>query len=107
MTLRTVVGLLLFALSAAGIHEQALGWRLRAVQRLFVFEGLILALMGTIPGSLASLLILTRQHAAQQIPSVLIAGGTILLLVSVASLATLPALRAIHRMRVLNVIRSD
>ena len=44
---------------------QAVGWRPALVQRLFVQEGLALALIGTVPGVLVALGILAVQHTVQ------------------------------------------
>ena len=71
---------------------QALGWRAGAVQRLFIHEGLALALIGTIPGVLVSLWILNMRRAPLPgLSSLGVAGGTMLLLLRVATLATVPA----------------
>lgn len=87
---------------------QALGWRAGAVQRMFIQEGLALALIGTIPGVLVSLWILNMQRATQPgLSSFAIAGGTTLLLLLLAMLATAPALRAIARMQVADVLRTE
>jgi ABC-type antimicrobial peptide transport system permease subunit len=87
---------------------QAIGWRPAWIQRLFVQEGLILALLGTIPGVLMAQWILTSQHASQSIfPAPLVATGTLLLMVLVAACAAIPALRAMSRMQVADVLRSE
>ncbi len=87
---------------------QAVGWRLWAIQRLFVQEGLILAIIGTVPGVLVSLWVLAAQHSAQKIVSVpLIACGVIVLMVMVSALALLPALRAVSRMEVVDLLRAE
>ena len=87
---------------------QAVGWRPRMVHRLFVQEGLTLALIGTIPGVLVALGILAAQHTVQSaLPFSLIALGAVLLLVGVSALATIPALRAMNRVQVVNVLRAE
>ena len=86
---------------------QAVGWRPWAIQRLFVQEGLFLALIGTISGVLVSLLVLSAQHSAQNIVSVpLMAGGVIVLMAMVSVLAILPAMRAVSRMEVVDLLRA-
>ncbi len=87
---------------------EALGWRGRMVKRMFVQEGITLALIGAVPGVLVAIWILTVQHANQQLISpLLIALGTVLLIVLVAALAALPALRAIHRLQVHDILRAE
>jgi hypothetical protein len=87
---------------------QAVGWRPVLVRRLFVQEGLALALIGTIPGVLVALGILAAQHTVQStLPFPLVALGAVLLLVGVSTLATIPALRAMNRMQVVDVLRAE
>ena len=87
---------------------QAVGWRPGWIQRLFVQEGLTLAMIGTIPGVLLAQWILNRQHATQSIfPTPVVALGAVLLMVLVAACATIPALRALSRMQVADVLRSE
>jgi ABC-type antimicrobial peptide transport system permease subunit len=87
---------------------QAIGWRPGQVQRLFVQEGLTLAILSTLPGVLIALWILSTLHTVQSlIPSPFIALGTILLMVLVAALASIPALRAINRLQISDVLRSE
>ena len=87
---------------------QAIGWRPSMVQRMFVQEGLTLALVGTIPGVLVALSILLARHATQTIVPLPVVGlGAVLLMVLVATLATLPALRATHRMQLMDVLRTE
>jgi putative ABC transport system permease protein len=87
---------------------QAVGWRSAWIQRLFVQEGVTLALLGTIPGVLVAQWILIRQHATQSIVSdPLVASGTVLLMILVAACAAIPALRALSRMQVADVLRSE
>ena len=86
----------------------AIGWRPWAIQRLFAQEGLLLAIGGTIPGVLVSLWILSSQHVVQHIASVpLIACGVVVLMLLVAILAILPAMRAVSRMRVVDLLRAE
>ncbi len=87
---------------------QAIGWRQWAIRRLFIQEGLLLAIAGTIPGVLVSLWILSEQHIRQNIvPAPLIACGVIVLMVIVATLAILPAMRAVSRMEVVDLLRAE
>jgi putative ABC transport system permease protein len=87
---------------------QAIGWRPAWIQRLFVQEGLMLALFGTIPGVLVAQWVLTRQHATQSlVPAPFLALGTVLVMVFVAAFAAIPALRALSRMQVADVLRSE
>ncbi len=86
---------------------QAVGWRAGMVQRLFVREGVILALMSTLPGVLVAQGILSLQHAAQSGLLVLLVNlGAVLLLSLTAILAALPALRAMGRMQVVDILRA-
>jgi hypothetical protein len=87
---------------------QAVGWRPVWVQRLFVQEGVTLAIIGTIPGVLVAQWILRMQHATQSIfPDPAVALGAVLLMVLVAACAAIPALRALSRMHVADVLRSE
>jgi len=87
---------------------QALGWRGRMVQRLLMQEGLTLAIIGTVPGVLVALGILTAQHTVQSIiPPPLIALSAVLLMVGVSALATIPALRTLNRVQVVDVLRAE
>jgi len=87
---------------------QALGWQTELVQRLFAQEGVILAIIGTLPGVLVAQWILTIQHTGQNlVPPVLIALGVIILMVLIAALATIPALRAISRMQIVDIVRAE
>ncbi len=70
----------------------AVGWRPEWIQRLFVQEGLMLAMSGAIPGVLVALGIVYMQHATQDIlPTPLVALGAVSLLVLVAACAAIPA----------------
>lgn len=87
---------------------RATGWRPAHVQRLFVQEGLFLALVGTIPGVLVALAVLAVQHATQRFaPLPLVALGTVLLLVLVTALASIPAVHASNRMQLADVLRAE
>ena len=87
---------------------QAVGWRPALVQRLFVQEGLALALIGTVPGVLVALGILAVQHTVQStLPFPLVALSAVLLLVGVSALATIPAVRAVNRMSVIDALRAE
>ncbi len=86
----------------------AIGWRPWTIQRLFVQEGLLLVIAGTILGVLVSLWVLSVQHVVQHIVSVpLIACGVVALMILVATLAILPAMRAVSRMRVVELLRAE
>jgi hypothetical protein len=87
---------------------QALGWRGKMVQRLLLQEGLALAIIGTVPGVLVALGILTAQHSVQSIiPPPLIALSAVLLMVGVSALATIPALHTLNRMQIVDVLRAE
>lgn len=87
---------------------EALGWRMGLVQRMFVREGIALALTGSLPGVLVATWVLTLQHANQQlIPPLLIAAGAVIFMLLVAALAALPALHAINRMQVHDILRAE
>lgn len=87
---------------------QALGWRPALVQRLFVQEGILLALVGALPGVLVALNILEREQIAQHlIPPLLLALSVGLLMLLVAALASIPALRAISRLQLIQVLRAE
>jgi ABC-type antimicrobial peptide transport system permease subunit len=78
------------------------------MQRLFVQEGLMLAMIGAIPGVLVAQWIVSMQHATQDIlPTPLVALGAVGLLVLVAACAAVPALRAMNRMQVVEVLRAE
>jgi len=87
---------------------QAVGWRAGMVQRLFVSEGVTLALLSTLPGVLVAQGILSIQHTAQKgILALLVNLGAVLLLALIAGLAALPALRAMSRIQVADVLRTE
>ncbi len=46
---------------------QALGWRAGLVQRMFVQEGVTVALLGSVTGVLTAAWILAVQHTSQQL----------------------------------------
>ena len=86
----------------------AIGWRPALVQRLFVQEGLALALIGTVPGVLVAMGILAVQHTVQStLPFPLVGLGAVSLLVLVAACAAIPAVRAVNRMSVIDVLRAE
>ncbi len=86
---------------------QAVGWRPWTIKRLFVQEGLFLATIGTVSGVLVSLWVLSVQHTTQNIMSVpLIVCGVIVLLGMVSVLAILPAMLAVSRMTVVDLLRA-
>jgi hypothetical protein len=79
---------------------QAVGWRFREVRRLFVQEGLLLALVGAVPGVLVAQGILSAQHvAATGLPEVLVLLGALLLLLPAAVVATIPAALTVNRIQ--------
>jgi ABC-type lipoprotein release transport system permease subunit len=87
---------------------QAIGWRAGLVQRIFVQEGIVVALSGSLPGVIVSAWILSLQHTGQRIiPSSFVIVGAVALMVLVATLATIPALRAINRMQVNDILRAE
>jgi putative ABC transport system permease protein len=87
---------------------QAVGWRQAWVQRLFVQEGLTLAMIGAIPGVLVAQRILSMQHATQSIlPAPLVSLGAVFLMVLVAACAAIPALRALSRMQVADILLAE
>ncbi|HEY7123669.1 MAG TPA: FtsX-like permease family protein [Ktedonobacterales bacterium] len=86
----------------------AVGWRPQAVQRQFVQEAVVLGMLGVLPGVGAALGLLGAFHIAPAgLPGALIAPLTALLLVLMAGLATIPALRAINRLSVADVLRGE
>jgi cell division protein FtsX len=86
---------------------QAVGWRPRLIQGLFAREGVLLALLGAIPGALVAEGMLAAQHQMQNAVAPLVGVGAVILLALVAGLATLPALRAVSRMQVMDVLRGE
>ncbi len=87
---------------------RAVGWRPAFVQRMFIQEGLLLALCGAVPGVLVALLILVAQHTAQgAISPPLIALGSLIGMLVIGALATLPAIRSAERMQVVEVLRAE
>ena len=111
LTFSSVANLLLLQVRERW-HEigllQALGWRSAFIHRLLVQEGLTLAIAGTIPGVLVAGGILYWLHSAQNnVALPLVATGTILLMALVAVLGTFPALRAVNRARLIEVVRAE
>ncbi len=87
---------------------RAVGWRPIFIQRMFIQEGLLLALCGALPGVLVALLILAAQHTVQgAIPPPLIALVSLLGMLIIGALATLPAIRTAERMQVVEVLRAE
>lgn len=87
---------------------QAVGWRPTIVQRLFVQEGLTLALLGTVPGVVVALWVLNTQHATSSpIPAPVVAVGVVVVMLLVAGLATIPAVQAINRLPLSDVLRTE
>jgi hypothetical protein len=85
----------------------ALGWRAGSVQQLSVREGLLFALIGALPGVLLAEWVLSVQHVSQQLVSpLLVALGAMLLMMLVAAVASIPALRAIQRLEVHDILRA-
>jgi ABC-type lipoprotein release transport system permease subunit len=86
----------------------ATGWRPGHIQRLFVQEGLTLALLGTIPGVLVAMGILFYLNGTQQATTLLEVGlSALLLMILIASLATIPVLRSMMRIQLMDVIRAE
>lgn len=86
----------------------ATGWRTVHVQRLFVQEGLTLALLGTIPGALAAAGLLFSQHGTHGIGALILVGlCTILLMTLIASLAAIPTLRLITRVQLVEIMQAE
>jgi hypothetical protein len=85
----------------------AVGWRPRLVHGLFVREAIGLSLLGTVPGALVGSAFLATQHILPQ-PGVeaLIVVGAVVVLTLEAGLAALPALRAVSRLPVVEVLRA-
>ncbi|HLG65315.1 MAG TPA: FtsX-like permease family protein [Ktedonosporobacter sp.] len=111
LTFSSVANLLLLQVRERW-HEigllQALGWRPAFIYRLLVQEGLTLAIAGTIPGVLVAGGILYWLHSAQSnVALPLVATGTILLMALVAVLGTFPALRAVNRVHLVEVMRAE
>jgi len=68
----------------------------------------MLAMSGAIPGVLVAWWIVYVQHAAQDIlPTPLVALGAVSLLVLVAACAAIPALRALSRLQVADILRAE
>jgi cell division protein FtsX len=86
---------------------QAVGWRPRLVQGLFAREGVLLALIGAVPGAVVAEVILATQRDIHNAVAPLIGLGAVVVLVLVAGLATIPALRAVSRMPVAEVLRAE
>jgi ABC-type antimicrobial peptide transport system permease subunit len=87
---------------------RAVGWRPVFIQRMFVQEGLLLAICGAIPGVLVALYVLLEQHTAQgALPTPLIALGAMAGMVVIGGLATIPALRMSERVQVVDVLRAE
>ncbi len=87
---------------------QAVGWPLGLVQGLVLREGILLALLGTLPGvGLALVLVALQQQQTAPVIALLVGGGAIGFLILVAALATLPALRLIARLRLPEILRRE
>ncbi len=87
---------------------RAVGWRPTFVQRMFIQEGFILAVCGALPGVLVALLVLAEQHTAQgAVPAPLIALGTLLGMVVIGGLSTIPAIRMANRLQVVEILRAE
>ncbi len=87
---------------------QAVGWRPRLVEQLFVQEGMALALMGTLPGVLVALAILLAEHQLQNgVPVPLIGIATVLFMLLVSALATIPAIQASRRIPLMDILRAE
>ncbi len=87
---------------------QAVGWRPNVVRRLLMQEGLMLALVGTVPRVFAAFGVLMAQHAAQgTIPAPVVGIGAVVLMLLVAALATIPAVRATSRLQIADIMRAE
>ncbi len=87
---------------------QAIGWRAGQIHRMFVQEGITVALISSLPAVLIAARILVVQHINQQLVSPLIVAlGTVILMALVAALASIPALRAINRLPVNDILRAE
>lgn len=87
---------------------RAVGWRPGTIQQLFMQEGLTLALVGAIPGVLVALWVVATQHQTQgAVPAPLVALGAVGLMILVATLAALPAVRTANRVQVADVLKAD
>lgn len=87
---------------------QAVGWQVKQVQWLFLQEGITLAIIGTLPGVIVALWILLAEHTTQSIiPDPLFALIILMFMVLVAALATLPALRVVSHMPVIDILRAE
>ncbi|MGH2494181.1 MAG: FtsX-like permease family protein [Ktedonobacteraceae bacterium] len=87
---------------------RAIGWRPGLIRRLFLHEGLTLSIVGAIPGAVVASGILFAQRQAQGgVPLPVVAGSVTILLVVVATLATIPAVRAANRVQVVDILRAE
>ncbi len=87
---------------------QAVGWQARHVQRLFVREGIMLAALSTLPGVLVAqgLLVFLQPASQQLLPTLFIAFAVLAFLISVAAMASLPALYVLRRMPVVTTLQA-
>lgn len=87
---------------------QAVGWRTKVVQGLFIQEGLAVAVAGTLPGvGIAFGILLIQHQLPETVPALLVASGVIGLLLIVSTLATIPTIRAISRLRLMDILRME
>lgn len=87
---------------------RAVGWRPRLIRRLFTDEGIVLALLGSIPGIVIALGAQIAQHQLVNVPTaVALAVGTLTIMALVAIGATFPAVRAANRIQVMDALRSE
>ncbi|WP_069802498.1 FtsX-like permease family protein [Thermogemmatispora onikobensis] len=87
---------------------QAVGWTPRLVQGMVLREGLLLALMGSLPGlGLAFALLRFQQQQPAPAMALLVGTGAVAFLLLVTVLATLPALRLIGRLRLPEILRRE
>ncbi|WP_376795614.1 FtsX-like permease family protein [Thermogemmatispora sp.] len=103
-------------LLALQVHErqseigllQAVGWPPSLVQGVILRESVLLALATTPPGIGLALVLLRSLQFWPSVESLLLVGvGTICFLTLVAALAALPALRAISRLRLPDLLRRE
>lgn len=86
---------------------QALGWRSILIQRLFLQEGVTLAVVGTVPGIAVALWFLEQQTDVEPGASLLIACGVGIAMIVVALVSMVPAMYTIRRMQVIEIVRAE
>jgi putative ABC transport system permease protein len=87
---------------------KAVGWRPGMIKRLFVQEGLILAIMSALLGILIAQFVLNLQHTIQSIlPTPILDLIVLFLMILVSALATIPALLELNKMQVADILRAE